>query len=103
MLYATEAGFKSELFDNRLRLNASYFHYTYKNVQVRSVAPPAPPGNALLLNAASERVDGIDADFSIVPFHGLTINGTLEHLIAAITVILGRRSSLRVRTRSSTG
>ncbi len=82
LLYASEAGFKSELFDRRLRLNASYFHYTYKNVQVRSVAPPAPPGNALLLNAASERIDGIDADFSVVPFRGLTINGTLEHLIA---------------------
>ena len=82
LLYATEAGFKSELFDHRLRLNASYFHYTYKDVQVRSVAPPAPPGNALLLNAASERVDGIDADFSVVPFRGLTINGTIEHLIA---------------------
>ena len=82
LLYATEAGFKSELFDRRLRLNASYFHYTYKDVQVRSVAPPAPPGNALLLNAASERVDGIDADFSVVPFRGLTLNGTIEHLIA---------------------
>ncbi len=85
LLYATEGGFKSELFDRRLRLNASYFHYTYKDVQARSIAPPAPPGNALLQNAASERVDGIDADFAIVPFRGLTINGTLEHLIARYT------------------
>ncbi len=82
LLYATEGGIKSEFFDRRLRLNASYFHYTYKNVQVRSIAPPAPPGNAILLNAASERIDGIDADFSIVPFRGLSINGTLEHLVA---------------------
>ena len=82
LLYASEAGVKSELFDRRLRLNASYFHYTYKDVQARSIAPPAPPGNALLQNAASERIDGIDADFSVVPFRGLTINGTLEHLIA---------------------
>ena len=82
LLYATEGGFKSEFFDRRLRLNASYFHYTYKNVQVRSIAPPAPAGNAILLNAASERIDGVDADFSIVPVRGLSINGTLEHLVA---------------------
>ncbi|WP_368039981.1 TonB-dependent receptor domain-containing protein [Sphingomonas bacterium] len=82
LLYATEGGIKTELLDRRLRLNGSYFHYTYKNVQVRSIAPPAPPGNAFLQNIASERVDGIDADFSAVPLRGLTINGTLEHLIA---------------------
>ncbi len=82
LLYASEAGVKSELFDRRLRLNASYFHYAYKDVQARSVAPPAPPGNALLQNAASEKIDGIDADFSIAPFRGFTINGSLEHLVA---------------------
>ena len=34
-LYAYEAGVKSELFDRRLRLNVSYFHYDYKDVQIR--------------------------------------------------------------------
>ncbi|WP_174279134.1 TonB-dependent receptor [Sphingomonas bacterium] len=82
LLYATEAGVKSELFDRRVRLNASYFHYNYQNVQVRSMSPPAAPGNALLLNAAKERIDGVDVDLSIVPVRGLTLNGALEYLDA---------------------
>jgi hypothetical protein len=36
-------------------------------VQVRSLVPPATSA-ALLLNAASERVDGVDGDFTIAPF-----------------------------------
>ena len=80
LLYATEAGFKSELFDHRVRLNAAYFHYTYKDVQVRSIAPPAAPGNALLINAASERMDGVDGDFSIAVTKGLIVNGSFEYL-----------------------
>ncbi len=81
-LHSYEAGIKSELFDRRARLNLSYFHYDYNDVQVRSLAPPAPPGNALLQNAAKERLNGVDADLSIVPFRGFTINGTFEYLDA---------------------
>jgi iron complex outermembrane receptor protein len=82
LLYATEVGLKSELFDHRLRFNVAYFHYSYKDVQVRSIAPPAPPGNAILQNAASEHVDGIDGDFSIAAAKGLVLNGSFEYLRA---------------------
>ena len=63
LLYATEAGAKTELFDRRVRVNLAYFCYTYKNVEVRSTAPPALPGNALLLNAAGEYLDDVDGGF----------------------------------------
>lgn len=79
LLYATEAGLKSEWFNHRLRANLAYFHYTYKDVQVRSLVPPATSA-ALLLNAASERVDGVDGDFTIAPFKGFVINGSFEYL-----------------------
>ena len=82
LLYATEAGFKSELLDHHVRFNLAYFHYTYKDVQVRSIAPPAIPGNAILQNAASVRADGIDGDFSIAVGSGLVINGSFEYLDA---------------------
>ena len=82
LLHAYEAGVKSELFDRRLRLNVSYFHYDFDDVQVRSTAPPAPVGNALLENAASEKMDGVDADFLLAPVKGLTINGGLEAIHA---------------------
>ena len=81
LLYATEAGLKSELFDRRVRLNLAYFHYTYKDVQVRSLVPPATTA-ALLLNAASEHLDGVDGDFSVAAARGFVINGSFEYLNA---------------------
>ncbi|WP_293882050.1 TonB-dependent receptor [Sphingomonas sp.] len=82
LLYATEVGLKSQLFDNRLRFNIAYFHYTYKDVQVRTQAPPAVPGFPILLNVARERIDGVDADFALVLIRGLTIQGAFEVLNA---------------------
>ena len=82
LLYATEVGIKSELFEHRVRLNLAYFHYTYKDVQVRSMAPPAIAGNAIIQNAASEKADGIDGDFSIAVTKGLILNGSFEYLQA---------------------
>ena len=79
-LQAYEVGVKSELFDRRIRLNASYFYYDYTNVQLRSAAPPAPPGNALLENAAKERQQGVDADFNIIVTPEFSINGGVEYL-----------------------
>ena len=82
LLYATEAGVKSELFERRVRLNLAYFHYNYQNVQLRSQAPPAVPGNAILENAAKENINGVDGDFSIAPAKGFIINGSFEYLRA---------------------
>jgi iron complex outermembrane receptor protein len=79
-LHSYEAGVKSEWFDRRLRLNASYFYYDYKDVQVRSTAPPALPGNAILVNAAKERQKGVDIDFNAIVMKGLSINGGVEFI-----------------------
>lgn len=81
-LYSFEAGIKSELFDRRLRLNVSYFHYNYKDIQIRSSAPPAPPGNVFLINIAQSTYDGVDVDFNFAAARGLTINGGFEYLDA---------------------
>ena len=82
LLDAYEAGIKTELFNRRVRFNAAYFYYDYTNVQVRSSAPPAPPGNALLENVANEHVKGVDADFTWVATSNLTFNGSAEFLDA---------------------
>ncbi len=75
VLDAYEVGVKSELFDRMLRLNGSIFYYDYKDIQLRSTAPPAPLGTSLLLNAAAARIKGIDVDFLFAPIEGLTFNG----------------------------
>jgi len=82
VLDAYELGVKSELFDRMLRLNLSGFYYEYDDIQLRSSAPPAPPGSTILYNAASARIKGIDVDFQFAPVSGLTISGGLEYLDA---------------------
>ena len=79
-LHAYEAGIKTELFDRRVRLNIAGFTYNFKNVQVRSGAPPALQGQTILQNAASERMKGIDADYNIVVTRDFSINGGIEYL-----------------------
>jgi iron complex outermembrane receptor protein len=85
VLDAYELGIKSELFGHILRLNASAFYYDYHNIQLKSTAPPAPPGQALFFNAASAHSKGLDADFVFAPAQGLTFNGGLELLDATYT------------------
>lgn len=70
---AFEVGVKSELFDRKLRLNASAFHYDISNYQIRSAAIDV--GAAVLLNAASVKVDGFDVEFEAAPIEGLNIFG----------------------------
>lgn len=71
---AYEIGLKTELFDRRLRLNLSAYHYDISDYQVRAaVAPGAQP---TLLNAASVDVDGIEAEFEAAPADGLRLFGS---------------------------
>lgn len=88
-LDATEVGLKSELFERRVRLNLAAFHYNYKDIQLRSTVPPAPPGSSLLLNAAVAKVNGLDADFNIIASDSLHINGGFELLNAKYNQFLG--------------
>lgn len=85
VLDAYELGLKSELFGRALRLNASAFYYDYKDIQLRTTAPPAPPGGTILFNAAAAHIKGIDVDFVIVPTRGLTFTGGFEILDAQYT------------------
>lgn len=71
---AYEIGLKTELFDRRLRLNLSAYHYDISDYQVRAaVTLGAQP---TLLNAASVDVDGIEAEFEAAPVDGLRLFGS---------------------------
>ena len=71
---AYEVGLKTELFNRNLRLNVAAYHYNISDYQVRSAAA-GTPGSAILLNAASVKVDGIDVDFEASPFARLRLFG----------------------------
>lgn len=70
VLDAIELGIKSELFDKMLRLNASLFHYDYKNLQLNIVSGTT----SVLLNAASVKIKGLDFDATVVPTDRLTVS-----------------------------
>ncbi|MEJ2458943.1 MAG: TonB-dependent receptor [Novosphingobium sp.] len=71
ILDAYEFGFKSELFDRRLRLNLAAFYYDYKDIQVSS-----NPGTYILTtNAASATIKGIDGDFEAAVTDNFRLSG----------------------------
>jgi len=75
-LYAYEVGAKSTLFDQRLQLNLSAFHYDYKNLQVSIVEG----ANQEVLNAAEAKMYGIDMDFAAQLAANLTLRGGGEYI-----------------------
>ena len=82
---AYEVGFKSDLFDRAVRLNVAGFWNNYSDILVTVSScplpgpfPPAPC--ALPLNAGEARVRGFEAEFTVRPARGLTIDGSLAYL-----------------------
>lgn len=83
-LVAYEAGFKSDLFDRRVRLNVSGFINKYDDilVSVSSCPLPGAPATpcALPLNAGKADVRGAEAELSLRPVDGFTIDASLAYL-----------------------
>lgn len=75
---AYEIGLKSEVFDRRLRLNFAAFHYDISDYQVR--ATPNIGISPKLLNAASVKVDGFEAQFDAAPTRSIRLFGGLTLL-----------------------
>ena len=67
-----EAGFKSSLFDNTLRFNATGFAYKVKNIQLNG---NDSNGNGVLFNADNAKAYGAEADVEWRPFRGFLLTG----------------------------
>ncbi len=83
-LTAYEAGFKSDLFDRHVRLNASAFWNKYNDILVTvancpGLGGPAAPC-ALPLNAGKADVRGAEAELTIRPLPGVIIDASLAYL-----------------------
>ena len=75
-LDAYEGGFKSRLFDRKVRLNLSAFLYEYKDIQVNTFVGSTP----IIYNGASAETYGLDGDFDWVVTRKLSFNGGLTLL-----------------------
>jgi iron complex outermembrane receptor protein len=73
-LDATELGFKTELFNHRLRLNVDAFYYTDTSLQVDTVFL----GGIYVVNAGAAEIHGFEGDFDYVPVDHLHISGGLS-------------------------
>jgi iron complex outermembrane receptor protein len=74
-----ETGFKSQLFDHRLRLNTAFFFQRASNLQLRS----NQEGNVILFNAAKADMYGADLDFDAVLSQHWSLKGGFEWLPSA--------------------
>lgn len=76
-----ELGWKTELFDNSLRLNGSLYYYDYSDLQV--TANTTGPNNVqanITRNAANATVTGLDLEFTWLATDRLIIDGALNLL-----------------------
>ena len=70
-----EVGLKSQLFENRLRLNAAAFYMDYKDLQIQSFQ------NGVLRfdNAGRAKIHGLEIEVDAVPFDGLSVGGSFGY------------------------
>jgi iron complex outermembrane receptor protein len=86
VLETWEVGFKSDLFDRRLRFNVAAFRSNYKDIQLSLSNCTAQAGAgfgvpcALPWNAGDARIQGFEIETSLRPVEGMLIDGSLSYL-----------------------
>ena len=77
-----EVGVRSDLFNDRLRLNANVFYAEYDDLQrgVIRAAPTSTGQETFTDNAASAQSFGVEVTYSFVPVQGLNLSGNIGYL-----------------------
>ncbi len=78
-----ELGIKSQLFDNRLQLNASAFYTEFSDLQFLAQQPSGV--GTFVSNAAEGTSAGVDLNVSAAPWPWLSLSGGLQYLDAKYT------------------
>jgi iron complex outermembrane receptor protein len=73
-----ELGFKSTLFDRKLRLNIALFHTVFNGYQAQ-VQDPALVGRFITLNAGDLKSRGVEVEFNATPSEGFSLNGGVTY------------------------
>ncbi len=77
-----EVGYKADYLDNRLRTNFAAFYTNYRNIQLAQIYFIGTVQGNTILNAASSRIKGFEAEVIAVPVNGLTLTASIAHLSA---------------------
>jgi len=75
-VWTYEMGAKLDMLDNRVRLNAAFFHNDYEDLQINSLNAEAG-GGTIVQNAAEATVHGFEFELSTNPIDGLNLFATL--------------------------
>lgn len=84
-LTSIEIGLKSSLFDKRMQLNLSAFHYDYKNKQESSRAVTFVGNISGLTNVPKSKIVGAELDLQWTPARGLLLNAGAAWLNTRVT------------------
>jgi iron complex outermembrane receptor protein len=84
-LWSYELGVKTDWFDRHLRVNLTGFIYDYTDLQQFLATAP---GVAVIANAATARVKGIELEVKARPWSGLDLGANLAYLHARYTKYL---------------
>lgn len=76
-LWAYEAGAKTQFLDRKLRVNLTGFIYDYTDLQVRQLIGP---GNAIVTNAASAKIKGVELETLLKPVPVVQLSFNLSYL-----------------------
>lgn len=103
--WSYEAGFKSDLFNRKLRLNGTFYLADTKDLQITSgiIIPPDPAIISLARNAGKLRAYGFEWETAYNPNRNLNIflNGSLNHGEYLSTVVTpGVPDNLQVTTET---
>ena len=79
-LFSFELGIKSQLWDNRLRLNAAVFRSDYDDIQINVQSDPSDPSRTDVLNAGKATVDGAELELTVLPLPGLELTAKYAYL-----------------------
>lgn len=83
-----EAGLKTTLLSNRLRINAAAFFNEYEDIQVQSVGVlPTGGFTVFLVNAAQAEISGLELEVTANPYEGLNLSANLGYTDAEISSI----------------
>ncbi|MGF7148185.1 iron complex outermembrane receptor protein [Sphingomonas zeicaulis] len=72
-LISYEVGAKTQLFDNRLRLNFAAFYSDYKDLQTQNFIN----GRQFFDNAGKASIKGFEVEADLIPLPGLTLSGNI--------------------------
>ncbi|MCP5167375.1 MAG: TonB-dependent receptor [Pseudomonadales bacterium] len=78
-----ELGVKTELFENRLKLNATAFYSEFDDLQFLAQKPIG--AGTFVSNAARAEIEGVDLGFTAMPRPNLILDGGLQYLDAKYT------------------